>query len=232
MGDPAWDVTEVGLIARVGAGPELLAAYGAVEAGADAYAVVAPGVSAVIAATVDVVVSAAAVAVTVTPDVTVAGASTFAALLDTPGALAPLAYYRGAAGGLALEARTAAQVLADLAALVPRAQLAQDTNFSSVAVDLLQITLPPGWIAAAGFLGTLRNHTDVSLVLGDGTALTDLSLLHPASFADSYTGRACFYASYAGALATTVSLRVRGRPTSAVNIARRHWTFLLAIPPV
>ena len=112
-GDPVWKATELGLIAQVGAGPAFLAAYGAVGAD-DPYAVIAPGVQATIAATVDVVVSGADVAVMVTPNVTVAGASTFSSLLDTPGALARLAYYRTNAGGTALVAVTAAQVLSDL----------------------------------------------------------------------------------------------------------------------
>ena len=124
VGDPAWNASEVGLIAQVGAEPAFLAAYGAVLPGVDPYAVVAPGVSAVIAATIDVVSSAADVAVMVTPDLTVAGASTFASLLDTPAALTPGAYYRGDAPARALEARSAAQVAADVAPYFPSLQLA------------------------------------------------------------------------------------------------------------
>ena len=114
MGDPVWDATEVGLIAQLGADPEFLAAYGAVQAGDDAVAVVAPGVEAVIAATVDIVISEANVAVAVTPNLTVAGASTFQALLDTPADLTPGAYYRGNAAGTALLPASASAVLSDV----------------------------------------------------------------------------------------------------------------------
>ena len=147
MGGPVWSVTEVGLIARRGGDPEFLAAYGAVAAGADPYAVVAPGVDAVIAATVDIQASAADVEVTVTPDLTVAGAATFAALLDTPGALTPLAYYRGNAGGVALEARTASAMLLELTDLMPRWQL--DANFVLPARGSWEVfaslQVPPNW---------------------------------------------------------------------------------------
>ena len=114
MGDPAWNATEVGVIARVGADPAFLAAYGAAAAGEDPFAVVAPGVAATVAATVDIVASDAAVAVMVAPDLTVVGASTFPALLDTPDALEALAYYRANAAGQVLEAMSAANVLSDL----------------------------------------------------------------------------------------------------------------------
>ena len=148
MGDMVWNATEVGLIARVGAGPEFLAAYGAVEAGADAYAVVAPGVAAVIAATVDVVASAAAVAVAVTPDLTVSGAAAFSALLDTPPALAAGVYYRGNAAGNALEAVSAADLLIDLRALTRRWGADQDL----VTADAGEITLPATLQHPAGWL--------------------------------------------------------------------------------
>ena len=54
VGSAVQVIAEVGLIARVGAGAEFLAAYGAVSPATDAYAVVAPGVSTVLAAAVEV----------------------------------------------------------------------------------------------------------------------------------------------------------------------------------
>ena len=54
VGSAVQVIAEVGLIARVRAGAEFLAAYGAVSPATDAYAVVAPGVSTVLAAAVEV----------------------------------------------------------------------------------------------------------------------------------------------------------------------------------
>ena len=108
------EIAEVGLIARVGNGAEFLAAYGAVLPGADPYAAVAPGLSTVLAAAVEVRVDQADLAVAADATVSVAGAVTFAGLSDTPAALAALVYYRANAAGTALVARTAVQVAEDL----------------------------------------------------------------------------------------------------------------------
>ena len=171
MGGQVWNATEVGLIAQVGVNAEFLAAYGAVEAGADAYAVVAPGVSSVIAATVHVVVAAAAVAVAVTPDVTVEGASTFAALLDTPAALTPLAYYRVDAAGLAFEAQTAADLAAEIAPYFP-ALVVPDTDFlSSAWQDVATLTIPRSTLHGLFSWYSVHNAGFAMRILRGGTTL-------------------------------------------------------------
>ena len=108
------EAREVGLVGRVGAGQEFLAAYGAVRAADDAIAIIAPGVAAILAGVVEVVSSDAAVAVALTPGLTLTGASSFAALTDTPPALEAGAYYRADAAGAALEAVSREQVLSGL----------------------------------------------------------------------------------------------------------------------
>lgn len=109
-------ITEVGLIARIGAGAEFLAAYGAVLPGADAHAVVVPGVPTVLAAAVEVRAAQADVSVPVAAGIAATGAVTFAGLTDTPAALAAGAYYRANVDGSALVARTPAEVAQDLRA--------------------------------------------------------------------------------------------------------------------
>lgn len=229
-GDQVWSATEVGLFAQVDAAPLFLAAYGAVGAGAGAYAVIAPGVSAVIAATVDVVASAAAVAVAVTPDVTVEGASTFAALLDT-GALTPLAYYRGAVGGLALEARSAAQVLGDLSALIPRAA-ADRTEWNAGQITAAQTTLPAGWTLAAGCRLYHRQGTDIDVTVvasPGGTELGRHTLRNPGS--GRITGTS-FYLPAAVGAAVTAELKCAVTVSVAGNsVVLAEGTFILAIPP-
>ena len=113
-GSAVREIAEVGLIARVGAGAEFLAAYGAVSPAADAYAVVAPGMSTVLAAVAEVRAAQAGVAVAAAADLAATGATTFAGLADTPAALTAAAYYRANAAGTALVARTAAEVVEDL----------------------------------------------------------------------------------------------------------------------
>ena len=226
-GNQVWNATEMGLIAQVGAGPGFLAAYGAVEAGADAYAVVAPGVAAVIAATVDVVVSAAAVAVTVTPDVTVAGASTFEALLDTPGALTPLAYYRGAPDGLALEARTAADVLADLAGLIPRWETTLDQAVSNGAT-ITTLDVPAGWTLYCGLRfehGSPGSGFELStrFVVG-GHVEDEIVWRNEDQRTFIYTWQAFTFAA-----AAAVSLVVTDNIPTAVRL--RRGAFLHALPP-
>lgn len=179
VGAQAWNVTEVGLIAQVAGGVEFLAAYGAVEAGADPYAVIAPGVSAVIAATVVVVASEAAVAVTVAPSVAVEGASTFAALLDTPAALTPLAYYRGAADGMTLEARSAAQLAGEFVQHLHYASGGAQGDLVSGA-----IAVPAGWSLTLAIAATIGASLTVS-VLRDGVKLSPELF---ASFATPGTG--------------------------------------------
>lgn len=113
MGEAAWEAREVGLVGRVGAGQEFLAAYGAVLLADDAIATVAPGVSTISAGVVEVVSSDAEVAVALTPGVTVAGASSFAALTDVPDGLVAGSYYRGSADGRLVPV-SAAGVLSDV----------------------------------------------------------------------------------------------------------------------
>ena len=113
-GSAVREIAEVGLVARVGAGAEFLAAYGAALPGADAYAVVAPGVQTTLAVVVEAQAAQADVGVAPDAGVTATGAATFAGLLDTPAALTARAYYRVNAAGTALVARTVAQVGEDI----------------------------------------------------------------------------------------------------------------------
>ena len=115
-GEQPWEVREAGLLAQVGAGPEFLALYGAVLASDDQIADIVAGVDVTIGAVVRVDSSAAVVAVAVAPDITVAGVTRFRDLADTPDAIAPGAYYRADAEGVALEAAASATVLSDLLA--------------------------------------------------------------------------------------------------------------------
>ena len=110
-GSPVREIAEVGLVARIGAGAEFLAAYGAVLPGADALAVRVPGASTVLTTSVEVRADQAGVAVAAGAGIAAAGASTFTGLTDTPAALAAEAYYRGNAGGTALQAETRAGFL-------------------------------------------------------------------------------------------------------------------------
>ena len=116
MGENTWNVSEVGLIARVGGGAEFLFAYGANPAGADPVASVAAGVSSTIAAVLAVVVAAADIDVTVSPAISVVGASAFSALVDVDRPLVAGRYYRVRADASGIEARTRAQVLTDMLA--------------------------------------------------------------------------------------------------------------------
>lgn len=118
-GSSTWNVTEAGIVARIGAaGAEFLFAYGAVAGGADPLATIGAGVSTTIAADLRIVASAADVAVTVAPSISVAGATAFTELTDTPGALLAGRYYRADATGSALEAVTPAVLAAQLAPLM------------------------------------------------------------------------------------------------------------------
>lgn len=122
MGAPGastWNVTEVGLIARIGAtGAEFLFAYGAELPGADPVAAIAAGVSTTVP--VDLaIVAAADINVTVAPDISVTGATAFSALTDTPAALVAGRYYRANAAADALEGAAASAVLSDLLGAIP-----------------------------------------------------------------------------------------------------------------
>ena len=115
-GSAVREIAEVGLIARVGGGAEYLAAYGAVSAAADAYAVVAPGVSTVLVAVVEVRAAQANIAALAGTGIALTGGTTFEGLTDTPPAFTAGAYYRANAAGDALVARTASELAEDLRA--------------------------------------------------------------------------------------------------------------------
>ena len=87
----AYSVNEVGLWAAVGAGAEFLAGYFGQAA---ALARTVSGVPIVVTVSVQITDAAADVVVTVSPSITVIGASRYLALLDTPAAF-------GGAGGIA-----------------------------------------------------------------------------------------------------------------------------------
>ena len=115
-GSAVREIAEVGLVARVGAGAEFLAAYGAVPPAAAAHAALAPGATTVLATVVEVRAAQADIAVPAAAGVAATGAATFAGLAETPPALTAAAYYRANATGTALDALTAAEVAQDLSA--------------------------------------------------------------------------------------------------------------------
>lgn len=112
-GAAVWEAREVGLIARVGAGQEFLAAYGAEGPADDAIAAVAPGMATVVVLAIEVLDAPAQLAFAAAP-IAIQGVSSFAALTDTPQGLTAGAYYRANPAGTALLAATRAQVLSDL----------------------------------------------------------------------------------------------------------------------
>ena len=121
----AFNVTEVGLFARVGAGAEILLAYW--TKGDHVLAAATPGVTLVLAAVIEIQAAAAEVAVTLTPAVTVTGPSTFLGLTDTPDAYAASQLLRADAAGSGVEQIAATALRLDAAQLmsgrVPTARL-------------------------------------------------------------------------------------------------------------
>ena len=108
-----YSVTEVGLIARIGAGgAEFLFAYFAVPAAADAVATTASGVSLIIAGVIDVTNSAAELNVTVDASITFGGPGTFVELSDVPDVITAARYARGNNTGTAIEWGEAPPVVA------------------------------------------------------------------------------------------------------------------------
>lgn len=151
-GAATWDVSEAGLLARVGAaGAEFLLAYGADMAGSDPLATIGGGVSTTISADLRIVGAAADVAVTVSPSISVTGATSFLALSDTPAAYAAGRLYRANAAGSALEAVTPAQLYAEM---VQHWQLAADHLARPSASTVATVSgIPSGWLCT-GAIGT------------------------------------------------------------------------------
>lgn len=151
-GAATWDVSEAGLIARVGAaGVEFLLAYGADVAGADPLATIGAGVSTTIAADLRIVGAAADVAVTVSPSISVAGATSFLGLTDTPAAYSAGRLFRANAAGSALEAVTPAQLYAEM---VRNWQLAADHAARRTPSTVATVVgIPRGW-QCTGVIGT------------------------------------------------------------------------------
>ena len=110
----AYNITEVGLEARIGAGAPFLFAYWS-NAG-EVFAAAVDGVTVLVIAAVDVVAETPAqLTVDVDPTVQANFSATFAALTDTQaGPLVANNYYRANAAGTTLTAMTAAEVLADI----------------------------------------------------------------------------------------------------------------------
>ena len=91
-----YSVTEVGLIARIGAGGnEFLFAYLAVPSATDAIATTVVNTTLIIAGVIDVTNSAAEINVTVAASITFAGPGTFVELSDVPGVITADRYLRG-----------------------------------------------------------------------------------------------------------------------------------------
>lgn len=142
-GISTWNVTEVGLIARIGdGGAEFLFAYGAAVPGADPTASIAAGVSTTVAAELAIVASSADINVTVDPDITVTGVS----VEDLIGGI-PVGSYlrvRDAGGGVkGLEARTAVQILQE----TTRRWFLPATSAGSLAAATIATVdnIPAGW---------------------------------------------------------------------------------------
>ena len=112
MPTAAWNVTEVGLFAQVGAAPEILLAYW--TKGGDVLAAATPGVTLVLAAVIEIQAAAAEIKVILNPAVTVTGASTFLGLTDTPAAFVAGRLLRANAAADALEGLSLAQLAAIL----------------------------------------------------------------------------------------------------------------------
>ena len=110
----AYNITEIGLEAQIGAEAPFLFAYWT-NAG-EVFAAAVDGVLVLVIAAIDVVAETPAdLTVDVSPTVQAQFSSTFAELTDTQaGALVPLNYYRANADGTRLVAMTDAEVLADL----------------------------------------------------------------------------------------------------------------------
>lgn len=127
----SYNITEVGLEARVGAaGAPFLFAYWS-NAG-EVFAAAVAGVVVLVVAAIDVVPETPAeLSVDVSPTVQAEFSSTFAGLTDTPsGGLAAGAYYRvrNVGDALALVAATAAEVLADLFSGIASARYIRKTG--------------------------------------------------------------------------------------------------------
>ena len=114
----AYNITEIGLEARIGDGAPFLFAYWS-NAGA-IYAAAVVGVTVVIVAAIDVASDApATVTISGDPAVTVAYPSTFTVLADTPAAIEAGRIVRGNAAASALEMATPAAVLSAMLTGIP-----------------------------------------------------------------------------------------------------------------
>ena len=110
----ATDVTEVGVIARVGQGAEFLAAYWT-DGGRVVSRAGGSGDTIVLAGVIDLQAAEADVTVTLAPAITLPPpARTYLELLDTPAAYLASAFAQVDAAGAAQEFRTPAQVLSTL----------------------------------------------------------------------------------------------------------------------
>ena len=145
----AWNVTEVGLFAQVGADPEILLAYW--TSGGEVLAAATPGVTLVLAAVIEIQAANAEIAVTLNPAVTITGASTFFGLTDTPAAAASQ-FLRVNSAADALLGLSAAQLVAALPAAtaasrgtiqlrdIPRTALASATGSAIVEIPAWRLS--------------------------------------------------------------------------------------------
>ena len=131
------------------------------------------------------------------------------------------------AGGVrSIEGLTASELLADLSALIPRADLAADLVIpdGAVWVDVLSLTVPAGWILVAGLtISSFSPRSKHARLLIGGAGLG----LFLGSTAGTF-GRA--WQTAAGAAEVTATLQARQVGSGTTNAI--YPTFLVALPPV